>query len=40
MRFTGAGMAAESFGRRYVMDSYTSVPAIWSMRACALWNVV
>jgi len=40
MRFTGAGMAAESFGRRYVMDSYTSVPAIWSMRDCALWNVV
>jgi len=40
MRFTGAGMAAESFGRRYVLDSYTSVPAVWSMRDCALWNVV
>jgi hypothetical protein len=40
MRFTGAGMAAERFGRRHVLDSYTSVPAIWSMRDCALWNVV
>jgi hypothetical protein len=39
MRFTGVGMAAEMAGRRYVVDSYTSVPTIWTMKDCGLWNV-
>lgn len=39
MRFTGFGAAAESFGRRHLLETNSVNPAVWSMRDCALWNV-